>query len=372
MPLYSLVPSFRPLLAPVPRLRLWTDTHTQTHTLDNYRRSVTVSAWNCRGLATATPYLNSLLESGSDIVILSEHWLWPFDLYKLDELHPSFSGFGCADSRLLETTHDKSRGCGGVGILWKKSLDAFPISAVESDRICGIRLKKDNETWLSIIGVYLPCADLGLDYYRDTLIELEKVVSDSANLGPVVIAGDFNAHLGRMWGPRTPDTANSQGVLLGEMLNRCDLYAASLSSTVCGPEHTFHSGDRFTTIDYILTDVEASSCIDHCWIHDDEALNQSDHLPLSIKLSCDVSTQQAQDLNWIRIDWAKAEEGAALMSYQEALKDRLSPFIGKPRCDVEQLDDEIKYIATLIKEAAESLLPHCEAKKASRLRIDPV
>ena len=43
MPLYSLVPSFRPLLAPVPRLRFRTDTHThtqtdrQTHTQDNYR-----------------------------------------------------------------------------------------------------------------------------------------------------------------------------------------------------------------------------------------------------------------------------------------------------------------------------------------------
>ena len=43
MPLYSLVPSFRPLLAPVPRLKLRTDTHIhthtdrQTHTQDNYR-----------------------------------------------------------------------------------------------------------------------------------------------------------------------------------------------------------------------------------------------------------------------------------------------------------------------------------------------
>ena len=45
MPLYSLVPSFRPLLAPVPRLRFRTDTHTDrrsdrqtdTHTQDNYR-----------------------------------------------------------------------------------------------------------------------------------------------------------------------------------------------------------------------------------------------------------------------------------------------------------------------------------------------
>ena len=330
--------------------------------------SVTVSAWNCRGLATATPYLHRLLEGGSDIVILSEHWLWPFDLYKLDELHPSFSGFCHADSRLSETAHDKSRGCGGVGIFWKKSLDVFPISAVDSDRICGIRLKKDDETWLSIIGAYLPCADLGGDYYRDTLVELESVISGSANLGPVVIAGDFNAHLSHMWGPRAPDTANSQGVLLGELLNRCDLYAASLSNTACGPEYTFHSGDRFTTIDYILTDVEASSCIDHCWTHDDEDLNQSDHLPLSIKLSCGVATQQAQDQNWIRIDWAEAGKGAALALYQEALKDRLSPFIGKPCCDIEQLDDEIKHIAALIKEAAESLLPHCEAKKASRFK----
>lgn len=124
--------------------------------------------------------------------------MWPFDLYKLDELHPSFSGLGCADSRLSETTHDKRRGCGGVGILWKKSLDVFPINEIDSDRIYGVRLKKDDETWLSIIGVYLPYADLGMDYYRDTLVEVERVISDSANLGPVVIAGDFNAHLGHV------------------------------------------------------------------------------------------------------------------------------------------------------------------------------
>ena len=53
MPLYSLVPSFRPLLAPVPRLRLRTDTHTHTHTQtdthtqDNYRNP---PAHACRGL----------------------------------------------------------------------------------------------------------------------------------------------------------------------------------------------------------------------------------------------------------------------------------------------------------------------------------
>ena len=56
----------------------------------------------------------------------------------------------------------------------------------------------------AIIGVYLPCADLGMDYIREseiaTLAELEKVISDSTNLGPVVIAGDFNLHTSATYG----------------------------------------------------------------------------------------------------------------------------------------------------------------------------
>ena len=75
-----------------------------------------------------------------------------------------------------------------MGILWRKSLDAFPISEIDSKRVCGIRIKKEDDTWMSIIGAYLPCADLGMDYFRDTLAELEKVISDSTNLGPVVVA----------------------------------------------------------------------------------------------------------------------------------------------------------------------------------------
>ena len=129
--------------------------------------------------------------------------------------------------------------------------------------------------WMSIIGAYLPCADLGMDYFRDTLAELEKVISDSTNLGPVVVAGDFNAHLSHLWGPRGSTTANTQGVLLGELLGRCKLHATSLSNSASGPEYSFHSGDRFTTIDYILTDVEASSCTEQCWTHEDDDLNQS-------------------------------------------------------------------------------------------------
>ena len=29
------------------------------------------------------PYFNSLISEGSDIIIISEHWLWPYDLHRL-------------------------------------------------------------------------------------------------------------------------------------------------------------------------------------------------------------------------------------------------------------------------------------------------
>ena len=51
---------------------------------------------------------------------------------------------------------------------------------------------------VSVIGVYMPCSDQGLECCRDRFIELERDISESSLLGPVVILGDFNAHLGSL------------------------------------------------------------------------------------------------------------------------------------------------------------------------------
>ena len=45
----------------------------------------------------------------------------------------------------------------------------------------------------------------------------------------------------------------------------------------------------------LLADVEASSRIQQCWMHEDEDLNQSDHFPVSTKLMCNVTTQPSRD-----------------------------------------------------------------------------
>lgn len=71
-----------------------------------------VSCWNYHGLSTSLPYLNSLLKEGSKIVLLSEHWLWPYELHRLSEIDEEYEAVGKSDSRLTEE-REGGRGCGG-------------------------------------------------------------------------------------------------------------------------------------------------------------------------------------------------------------------------------------------------------------------
>ena len=45
----------------------------------------------------------------------------------LQNIHRDYDGFGFSDNRLHENT-DLIRGCGGVGIIWKKSLSVSPVT----------------------------------------------------------------------------------------------------------------------------------------------------------------------------------------------------------------------------------------------------
>jgi len=49
------------------------------------------------------------------VLPLAEHWLWPFELNKLDEISDELEAVGKADVRLSECAQG-SRGVGGVGM----------------------------------------------------------------------------------------------------------------------------------------------------------------------------------------------------------------------------------------------------------------
>ena len=83
-------------------------------------------------------------------------------------------------------------------------------------------------------------------------MELERLISDQQQQGPVIVVGDFNAHLGTLGGHRGVGDPNQQGMLLQQLITRCNFYAVSLSSLAIGPQYTFQSGICQTTVDYIL------------------------------------------------------------------------------------------------------------------------
>ena len=196
--------------------------HSKTiHTTHN---QLVITSWNCRGYKNALPYINHLLESGSDVIALSEHWMWPFEIPELCHIHPDYTGFGRADKRL----HDQStlsRGCGGVGLLWKKSIQTSLIE-IDSDRICGIQIELE-DCLLSVLSVYLPCSGQNLEEFSGYVKELQSIVCALQSCGPVMLAGDFNAHL-----PNYCSTPNEQGHILSEFIDQNQLYPVISCRTI--------------------------------------------------------------------------------------------------------------------------------------------
>ena len=221
---------------------------------------------------------------------------------------------------------------------------------------------------MSVIGVYLPCLDQGVDYYREHLVEPERVISDAQQIGSVCVLGDFNAHVG---GVRCASEQNLQGVLLQEVLERCDLSAVSMGALASGPSYTYCSGEARTTVDYILMDVDSASMMDSCCTHPFEDLNTSDHLPLSVSLSYGASTGSDDKSAFPKkIDWAEARKNGSLEAFTAEVQTRLEPLFMEVYDNTNDINGEIEQVAGILTEIAENLLPYVQPRKRTRYRDD--
>ena len=194
-------------------------------------------------------------------------------------------------------------------MLYRKDLKVMPILNIASDRICGIRVEfpsdSHDRTIISVLGVYLPCLDKGIESYREHIIELENLISDSQHFGAVVIAGDFNAHIGCLGGLRGEGQPNHQGLLVKDLIDRCSLHVLSLSGRAEGPNYTFWNSTSETTVDYIIGDIVASNAMVNCRTHECSPFNTSDHLPITAKLCLENKALpihhpriQSERVNW--------------------------------------------------------------------------
>ena len=256
--------------------------------------NVTITTWNCRGISNSVPYLLHLFENGTDIVALSEHWLWPYDIDKLSHLHPDYIGFGSCDERLNENS-SLTRGCGGVGLVWRKSLHVVPLTEISSDRFCAIQLQPSNSPPITIFSVYLPCSAYSNDTYSSYFQDLQSVIGRYEVDGPIIICGDFNVDV-------SSHHSDSRQTQLADLLDTHSLYIISQSSLHQGPNYTFFKDSHFSVLDYI---VAIASTTLSCFTHPYHPLNLSDRLPLYISLDMVCPSVIPSVSSWHHVNWAR-------------------------------------------------------------------
>ena len=194
----------------------------QAHLLSCHSSApLSITTWNCRGLGSSEPHLRQLSYS-SDIILLQEHWLWPLEVHKLSSIIPEFSASGRAENRLSEQ-YNHTKGCGGVAILWKKSSNINPLHTVStSDRICPVEFQLHNSEGINklvVYNIYCPSSDYSSDQYEQSIHDLEEEINSHSNeTTAIVIAGDFNAHLGTLSGCRSSGPPNHRGIFLKNLL----------------------------------------------------------------------------------------------------------------------------------------------------------
>lgn len=117
---------------------------------------------------------------------------------------------------------------------------------MDSDRIFAIQLTISNYLSLSIISVYLSTTECPVDMYNEYLLELENAVHALQTDGPVLIMGDFNAHISNLHYGHGNCESNLHGYLLMNVMKHtlCELNS--------GPDFTYFSGGRRTTVVYCL------------------------------------------------------------------------------------------------------------------------
>ena len=167
-----------------------------------------------------------------------------------------------------------------------------------------------------------------------------------------------SAHLGFLGGSRGLDTPNQQGLLLQQLINRCDLYVVSLSCISEGPQYTSWNSQTQTSVDYIIGCLQASQFISRCFTHKLSRLNTSDHLPISTVLRIPVGNcRQNQPQPHSKIDWSKARNSRHMGAYQELVSSVVHPLLGKMYNSPEHLDSEIISVSQQLVQAAHRTLP---------------
>ena len=269
------------------------------------KNSLRLSTWNIGGIMINVVHLQNCLEN-SDICMIQEHWLYPDSLNFLSTVNEDFTGWG-RSSKDLNLDSVWRRGKGGVGMLWRKSLDASIIRLEDlgNDRIIVVEIRTADHESIFIAGVYLPSSNVAVHLYKECMVVLQDIIHQLYDKGTLIILGDFNAHIGGFGGARSFESINGKGKELIELMERNNFKSVNSQLFCTGPIETFYGqeGLIMTTIDHILMKVDDLQLVSECYVQNESCINLSFHLPIFCTLNIDCCSSGPNKRTKTQIAW---------------------------------------------------------------------
>ena len=281
--------------------------------------SLTVITYNSHGSGVGRlEYIKKLL-SKSDFVFLQEHWLQECQFQSFFSKLPQIQYHCVSGINSTDLSHS-GRPHGGVAIIWKNNIKVKvdPIKC-NSVRLCAVNVKLQTET-IVMVNVYMPSSNTSNreELYHDVLAEvacISHLYSDSK----IILGGDFNINL-------CQDNCNlirhAKDILSSCGLVNC-LMLDKFKDSVA---YTFESKANHaqSLIDFVCISESASNDLLSITTIN-ECDNFSDHLPLQVKMTFEISNSPACDSlvnNGEYINWKRATN-QNLLNYKTKLSDML-------------------------------------------------
>lgn len=261
-----------------------------------------ITTWNMRGAMYGTSYFQTVLD-GSDICLLTEHWLNANNVAFLKsfatDFHDPIFSIGLHGS-------NSCKGSGGTAILIRKTIQMKVCDLhIASDRICGVKLISEMYQTLCIFSILLPSTNYNTDVYLSYLDELCTHYDRYSDECVTIVGGDFNIDL-------TGCSKNSKLTSLSGFLSDHNLCTAPLLQGRKGPLYTFRTKDysRKTLLDYICIPEFLKNNVLSVEVKSNCPYDVSDHYPVVISFDLDLLSSASNSGNLCKrtLKWSKADE----------------------------------------------------------------
>ena len=266
-----------------------------------------IATFNLHGFSQSSKYLKESIHTHGGIWLVQEHWLSEQQLHQLQQINCQYVARSGMEDAVSSGIY-RGRPFGGVAICWSPDLNhvIVPVTNYKHKRIAAVEIKTQNRNIL-LITVYMPffngssraqCVNESID-----VISMIKIMLSDYPDHDIVVGGDLNTELK---GESPFDN------LWNDFCSKFSLaYCDSLVSSI---NHTYRHetlnqckfNDHFMLSQHLLD----NGAINNHFILDD-GQNPSDHLPLLIEISTNLTyTAALQDNRTVqpKLDWKNIRE----------------------------------------------------------------